>query len=345
MAAEGGATGVAIESGDLARQLAEQPYVFEFFQAVRLVEKFGGGRVPVGMFAQPRNECVRFSAHNSVCFPASEIQAFEWREAQPPAMTVNFMGLTGPLGTLPAYYTQLVAERARMRDTALRDFLDIFNHRMISLFYRAWEKYRFTVEFERSGRDQMSRHLFELIGLGTPTLEGRQAVPDYALAFYTGLLAARVRSAVSLRNLLEDYFEVPVEIVQFAGAWYRLDPATQTCLDRGESTPSECIALGAVVGDEVWNEQARVRIRLGPLTLAQYQDFLPTGGAYEPLRALVRFFARDELDFEVQLVLRRDEVPCCELGREDGSAARLGWTTWARSAPMGRDAEETIFQL
>ncbi len=345
MAAEGGAVGPAVKREGLSAELAEHPYVFEFFQAVRLAERFGNGRVPVGAFAQPRNECVRFRAHNSCAFPASEIQEFEWRESLPPLMTVNFMGLTGPLGALPIYYTQLIAERIRARDTAARDFLDIFNHRMISLFYRAWEKYRFTIEYERSGRDQMSRHLFELIGLGTPKLDGRQAVADYALAFYTGLLSAQVRSAVSLRNLLEDYFEVPVEIVQFAGAWYTLDAATQTCLDRGEATSSERVALGAVVGGEVWNEQARVRVRLGPLTLAQYLEFLPTGAAYESLRSLLRFYGRDELGFEVQLVLRRDEVPGCELGREGADAAMLGWTSWARSAAMGRDAEETVFQL
>lgn len=345
MAAEGGATRVALERTALEPELANHPYVFEFFQAVWLVERFSRGRVPVGGFEQPRTECVRFRVHNTVTFPASEIQEFEWRESRAALMTVNFMGLTGPQGVLPVYYTQLVAERIRARDTTLRDFLDIFNHRMISLFYRAWEKYRFTVDYERTGRDQMSRHLFELIGLGTRKLQDRQAVPDYSLAYYTGLLSARVRSAMSLKHTLEDYFEVPVQVVQFAGTWYKLDAGTQTCLERGETTESERIAFGAVVGDEVWNEQARIRIRLGPLKLRQYLDFLPSGSAYEPLRALVRFYARDELDFEVQLVLRRNEVPPCELGREDETAARLGWMSWAKSAAMARDPEETVLLL
>ncbi len=345
MAAEGGATRTALEPESLEAELAGHPYVFEFFQAVRLVERLSRGRTPVGGFAQPKTECVRFRVHNAAVFPASEIQAFEWRESQAPLMTLNFMGLTGPQGVLPVYYTQLVAERVRLRDTAVRDFLDIFNHRMISLFYRAWEKYRFTVDYERTGRDQMSRHLFELIGLGTRKLQDRQALPDYSLAYYTGLLSSRVRSAVSLRGALEDYFQVPVEIVQFAGRWYRLDAGTRTQLERGEKTDSECLALGAVVGDEVWNEQARVRIRLGPLTLRQYVDFLPAGSAYAPLKALARFYARDELDFEVQLVLRKEEAPPCELGREDETAAKIGWTSWAKTAPMEKNPEETVFQL
>lgn len=227
----------------------------------------------------------------------------------------------------------------------MRDFLDIFNHRMLSLFYRAWEKYRFDVDYERTGRDQLSRHLLELIGLGTRGLEKRQAVPDHSLAFYTGLLACRVRSAVSLESSLEDYFGVPVRVIQFSGAWYKLDRGTQSCLERGETTDSERLAFGAVVGDEAWNEQARVRIKLGPLTLPQYLDFLPTGTAYASLRSLARFYGRDEIDFEVQLVLARGEVPPCELGREDQTAPRLGWISWARSAPLGQDADETVLQL
>jgi type VI secretion system protein ImpH len=344
MAAEGRATGLALDRR-LESDLADQPYVYEFFQAVRLVERLSPGRVPVGTFAQPKTECVRFGVNNSLCFPASQIQAFQWRESGAPLMVVNFMGLTGPQGVLPVYYTQLVAERARLRDTAVRDFLDIFNHRMISLFYRAWEKYRFVVDYERTGRDQMSRHLFELVGVGTRKLQDRQPVPDYSLAYFTGLLSQRVRSAVAMRDMLRDYFDVPVEVIQFAGAWYKLDRATTSCLERGETTDSERLAFGAVVGDEVWNEQARVRIRLGPLTLAEYMDFLPTGTAYKPLHALARFYAREEMDFEVQLVLKREEVPGCELGREDDSAARLGWISWAKSRDMERDPEETVLQL
>ncbi len=235
-------------------------------------------------------------------------------------MRLNFIGLTGPLGVLPLYYTQLVSERARARDTAMRDFLDIFNHRMASLFYQAWEKYRFGIEYERSGRDQVSHHLLDFIGLGTAGLENRQTLSDHSLMYYAGLLSQHPRSAVALRQLIEDYFEVPAAIEQFAGAWYRLSPDMQCCLDRVQSD-SERVAIGAVVGDEIWDEQSRVRIVLGPLTMERYLDFLPSGTAFEPLRTLTRFFSGNEFDFEVRLVLERDDVPPCELGREDAGAA------------------------
>jgi type VI secretion system protein ImpH len=344
MAAEGRRSDPPVERDGLERALAEEPFRFEFFQAVWLLERLLGNRVPAGKFAKPGDEAARFGAHNTVSFPASEIQSLEWREGAPPLLRVNFMGLTGPLGVLPLYYTQLLAERARVRDTAARDFLDIFNHRIVSLFYQAWEKYRFTVEFERGGRDRLAQHLLDFIGLGTAGLEERQAVPDYSLIYYAGLLAQSPRSATALERLIEDYFEVPVKVEQFAGAWYKLEPSMQTRMEeRGDD--SDALGVGAVVGDEIWDEQARVRISIGPLTLSQYQDFLPTGTAYEPLRALVRFFSNDALDFEVRLVLAREEVPPCELGAEGEAAPRLGWVSWAKSAPMRRDPADAVLEL
>ncbi len=344
MAAEGGRSDLALTTRTLEDELMEEPYRFEFFQAVRLLEHFGRERTTVGRFAHPQTEVVRFGVTNSLVFPASEIQSLDSREGKPPLMRLNFVGLTGPLGVLPLYYTQLLSERVRARDTAMRDFLDIFNHRIVSLFYQAWEKYRFSIEYERSGRDQVSHHLLDFIGLGTEGLQDRQTVSDQSLMYYAGLLGQHPRSAVALRQFLEDYFDVPVAIEQFAGAWYRLSPDMQCCLDRAPSD-SERVAIGAVVGDEIWDEQSRVRIVLGPLSLERYLDFLPSGTAYEPLRALTRFFSGNEFDFEVRLVLKRDEVPACELGREDSGAPLLGWLSWAKSAPMGRDPEDAVLEL
>ncbi len=345
MAAESRTGNTAVTRYALESQLATEPFCFEFFQAVRLIERFMRDRVPVGRFELPSREVVRFSVQNTLVFPASQIQSFTWRTGEAPLMVVNFMGMTGPSGVLPLYYTQYVAERTRAKDTALRDFFDIFNHRMISLFYQAWEKYRFMVEHERSGQDKFSHHLLDLIGLGTAGLQKRQKVADHSLMYYSGLLSLHPRSAIALKQILEDYFEVPVEIAQFAGAWYKLEPDLQCLLDRDSAGDSERVAVGAVVGDEIWDEQMRVRIKLGPLTLEQYLDFLPTGTAFEPLRGLVRFFSGDELDFELQLILQRDEVPVCDLGREDEAAPMLGWTSWSKTMPMQRDPGDAVLEL
>jgi len=344
MGPEGGSVESAVAERQLERRLYQEPFVFEFFEAVRLLEKLAPERQPVGRFADPAAEAVRFSAHPSAAFPASEIQELLPAEgALPPRMVVNFMGLIGPLGVLPLWYTNLVQERVRARDTALRDFLDIFNHRAISLFYQAWEKYRFTVQYERGGRDQFSHYLLDLIGLGTRGLQDRQAVADDALLYYAGLLAQHPRSALALRQILEDYFGVPVVIEQFAGAWFALERPNQCWLEERRDD-AERLGFGVVVGDEVWDEQSRVRIRLGPLTLEEYRDFLPTGTAYQPLRALTRFFSC-EVDFEAQLVLKREEVPRLELGAEDEGAPVLGWVSWVRTVGMSRNPEDTILRL
>jgi type VI secretion system protein ImpH len=329
----------------IEQALREDPCSFEFFQAVALIQRLRvGEREPVGQFSNPEEEAVRFRVNNTLRFPASQIQAIDWqKEDVPPHMKVNFMGLTGPMGVLPYCYTELILERLKAKDATLQSFLDIFNHRIISFFYRAWEKYRFPATYYR-GNDEFTHHLLDFIGLGTPGLQDRQAVPDAALLHYVALLGSHSRSASALEAILGDYFEVPVEVEQFTGAWYRLDPEAQCCMNDSDSD-SEKLGEGTVIGDEIWNQESRVRIRLGPLTLSRYRDFLPGGNSLEPLKALVKFFSNDELDFEVKLVLKREEVPRCEVGTESDAAPRLGWVSWLKSVPLEKDPGDTILNL
>jgi type VI secretion system protein ImpH len=329
---------------ELEARLRKEPYAIRFFQAVRLLERLFPDRKPVGRFVNPAEEIVHFGANPSLAFPASEIQSLGWNEKKPHQMTVNFHGLVGPVGALPQWYTGLVADRTRSGDKTLRDFLDIFNHRFLSLFYQAWEKYRFPIAYERGEPDRFSRLLLDLIGMGTDGLQDRQAFPDEAFLFFAGILGQRPRSAKALELILNEYFEVPVEVQQLLGGWFPLDRATE-CLLGDRETPSEQLGIGAVAGNEVWDQGARARIKLGPLTLSQYLDFLPNGSAFPALQGLTRFFSSDEIDFEVQLVLERAEVPPCELGSEGDDSPKLGWVSWVRSSPMGRDPEDTVLAL
>ncbi len=360
MATTGGTgdTSLVVRYGAIEALLRRVPYEFEFFQAVRLLERTLPNRAPVGRFVSPGREVVRFSAHASFPFPASQIQRIEWpgggaadgrasdKDLPPgsaPRVVINFMGLAGPSGVLPLYYTELIVERIRQKDRAMLGFLDIFNHRMISLFYQAWEKYRFTIAYERGERDRFSHHLMDLIGVGTKSLENRLTVRDDSLLFYAGMLSLHSRSAAVLERILGDYFEIPVEVEQFVGAWQGLGQSDLCRFDRGLDA-SEQLGGGAIVGDEIWNQQSGVRIKLGPLGLSQYLDFLPSGTAYGPLWSLAKFVARDEIDFEIQLILKKDEVPGCELGLEDAAAPRLGWTSWAKTGPLLQDANDTILR-
>jgi type VI secretion system protein ImpH len=344
MATPGGGSDSPVDLSEVEELLRSEPYRFEFFQAIRLLERMAPDRKPLGRFTNPADEVARLGAFPSLSFPASEIQSIDWPEGEPPSLAVNFMGVTGPQGPLPHFYTTLILARLRAGDRTLRDFLDLFHHRMLSFFYQAWEKYRFAVSYERGERDRFSHHLLDLIGLGTLGLQERLAVPDDAFLFFAGILGQRPHSAHALELLLNDYFEVPCEVIQLVGGWFRLDETTECCIGE-RSTPSEQLGLGAVVGDEVWNQQARARIRIGPLELENYLDFLPNGSAYQPLRSLLRFWTNEEIDFEVQLVLEREEVPRCQLGGEGDGAPQLGWVTWMKSKPMERHPEETIFNV
>jgi type VI secretion system protein ImpH len=357
MATAGRSPHPVVVDANTRERLWEEPWSFRFFQAVRLLGRIYPHKLPVGRDGPPSEEIVRFAAHNSLSFPASEIQALEntadlkqpsGRRVPPlpPArMVVNFLGLTGPQGTLPLYYTELVRDRSRIKDHTLRDFLDLFNHRLVSLFYRAWEKYRFVVPYERGETSAISRILMSLVGLGTPNLTGRQAVSDQAYVYYAGLAGQQPRSAVALRHFIMDYFRVPAEVEQFVGCWKTLSADEVCLLGDANGSDSGVLGLGAVAGDEVWSAQTRARVVLGPLTLDQYLDFLPGGTAFQPLRAITRFFAGNEIDFEVQLILRREEAPPCQLGAVGGTGPKLGWVSWTKTRDMDRDPAETILDL
>jgi type VI secretion system protein ImpH len=333
------ATGRRADSA-LSERLLLEPHRFGFFQAVRLLETFAEGRTGVGRDGPPASETVRFHAEASLAFPASEVLDLEpGEDGGPASMTVRHMGLTGPQGTLPRHYTTLVMERLRQRDHALADFLDLFNHRLVSLFFRAWAKYRLHLGVRPDARDALSTYLYSLFGLGTAGLRGRLAVDDRALLFYTGLLAQRPRSAVGLVALLSDYFgDLPVRVGQFVGQWLALDPEGLTSLRLHGG--NNRLGVDAVIGSRVWHTQSRIRVLLGPMRYVRFCAFLPPGRASREVLALTRFFVGLELDFEFRLVLQAREIPSCQLGSTGPLATRLGWSTWLVSRPASDDADD-----
>lgn len=353
-------------------RLRDEPYGYDFFQAVRLLHLIRPESAEVGRAGPVEAEPVRFRSLASTSFPPSAIADLRTppeNPTAPPTMTVSFFGLIGPKGVLPQHYTELVMRQEMLRDSdkgALRAWFDLFNHRVIGLFYRAWEKYRFIIGYERAQRpstrprepDTFTTALLSLIGLGTRGLQDRlRATPaadsrdqaridDLSLLHFTGLFSHRPRNAIGLAAILREYFSQPVQVRQFQGQWLELEPASQSRLGGG---PESRNALGrnVVAGSRVWEIRSKIRIVLGPLSYEDFQAFLPNRahpGSFFALAHLVRFYLGPDLDFDVQLLLDRNAVPRCLLAGSGDSGAILGWNSWICTAPLDFDAPDAIFE-
>lgn len=337
------------------KEFLSEPWRFEFTQAMRVLLRNSGhgeNASPIDRRFDAAQEPARIGANQSLAFPASDIQEL----SEPVAgskrqMLINFLGLTGPSGVLPVAYTEFLmgrdtgAAKSRIPAEAV-EFLDIFNHRMAMMFYYAWEKYRFPVVFERRAeQDLFPRILLSLVGLGTEFLQKRQAVDDTLFARYASAFAVQPRSASALEGILCDFFDVPIAVEQFAGAWYQLDEESTTRFEDGQSE-SEMLGYGVVVSNEYWSQEFMVRLRIGPLDLDTYRKFLRGGAYLDRLNAVCRFFSRSEFVFEAQLILRKEQVPDTILSAgEDPSASQLGWTTWAKSAALEENPGDVIMRL
>jgi type VI secretion system protein ImpH len=332
--------------------LFERGYEFEFFQAVRLLSRVFPRRRAVGTAAKPVEEIARFGVQRSIqamVFPASAIDNIEKiaGSPDPAAMTIAFLGLTGTQGVLPLCYTEHMVARAGAKpaDDTLAAFLDLFNHRLISLFYRAWEKHRPPVLYELGAirgqqPDPFTQNLFDLIGMGTEGLRGRMGVRDESLLLYAGLLAQRPHSAAALRGILQDYFGVAIEIDQCLGSWYELEEVDRCYLAPAEERSQ--LGVGTFIGAEVWDQQARFRVRVGPLSLKGFTEFLPEGPVMAKLVELTRYIAGNAMVFDVQVFLKADHVPLCQLSDEGAAAPRLGWMSWLRTDEFTEAAGDAV---
>jgi type VI secretion system protein ImpH len=319
----------------VAEWLFAEGFRFEFYQAVKLLELLNPTAVAVGEGAMPQREAVRFKSHVGFAFPASEVVAVTpaAHHGVPAEMTVTFLGLAGGLGPLPAAYTEWLLERIWQRDTALRDFLEIFNHRLVSLMHRVRKMHRIGLAIEPPGEDPVAHYLFALMGLGTPGLQGRMLVKDRALLFYAGLLAQRPRSMAGLEHVLADYFGITVKGQQCLGQWQHLAAEQWTSI--GVSGRNQGLGLGVVLGRRVWDQQGRFEIHLGPLSLAQFLDFLPIGSAFHTLCELTRFYVGPQVLFSLRLTLQAAEVPASRLSTTGGP--RLAWTSWLKTRAFAAD--------
>lgn len=319
----------------LTQTLFDEPQRFEFYQAMLLLERLRPDCVPIGEGVERDREAVRLTSNPGLAFPPSDVRSLtEGADGAPPRMEVSFLGLAGARGPLPHAVTEVLLSRLRSKDSAFRDFLDIFNHRLVSLMYRVRRHTRLSLSTERPEDTRFAGHLLALLGLGTPHMKDRLGPRDRVLLPYVGLLAGRARSGPGLEIMLSDHFRVPVRVEALVGRHLVLDEDERTALGGPGLGRNNVLGESVVVGARVWDRQSTFALHIGPLTLRQFLGFLPIGRSHGDIQALTRFYVGEHLDFDLRLNLRPEEVPQARLGRTDG--AYLGWTSWLKRSPDSR---------
>jgi type VI secretion system protein ImpH len=244
---------------------------------------------------------------------------------------VRLFGLFGPNGPLPLHITEYARERMRHAgDPTLSRFLDIFHHRFVTLFYRAWAQAQPHVNHDRPAEDRFASYVGAFVGLSPAALRERDSLPDLAKFFHAGALIRHTRNAEGLRAILQHFCRVPVQVEEFVGHWLTLETRERTCLGREGAT----LGSAAVAGSQVWDSQSKFRLHVGPLSLGEYEAFLPGGTVIQKMVDWVRLYLCYEFDWDVRLILRKDDVPPLSLGQ----SGRLGWTSWLGRRQAATDA-------
>ena len=317
---------------DLERRAARM----DFFQALRLIENAHPELPRIGTSLRPRDDAVRLGQDPSLSFHPSALGQYLRSGADARArLAVNFFGLLGANGPLPTHLTEYVRDRLRHGgDPTLLAFLDVFHHRMLSLFYRARASAEPAISLDRADGDRFSSFVGSLFGIGAPGLRERDTIGDFAKLHFAGLLASRARPASGLATILREYFKLPLRIEQFAGHWMALPDEIQSRI--GRAGDGNRLGGSLVLGRKVWDCQNKFRIVIGPVGYADYRRFMPGGDSLQRLLAWVRTYCGLALDWEVHLILQKEERPPLRLG----GPVRIGWSTWLASAPPARDPDQ-----
>ena len=305
----------------LIDEMKAEPWRFDFYHALRRLERGHPRRPRIGDSAARREEYCDLGQVPYLEFPASNLAAVEEQDGRL-RILVKFLGLLGPHGALPLATTDESLGWSLMRDNAFPRFLDIFNGRFLQLFFRAWADARPIAQHDRPSDDRFIAYVGSFAGIGSEVLADRDTVPDMAKLSFAGLVAPRTKSASRLTRFLQGLFEVKVEIDEFVGSWLAFEP--DHCSRLGGINAS--LGRDALLGSRVFSVEDKIRVRLFVKNFAEYEQFLPTEtpNLSEPLADAVYFYIGDELEWEVELAIPAGEVVPVRLGR----SGRLGWTSW-----------------
>lgn len=302
--------------------LLETPGNFAFAQALDVVARYLRSS---GLHVD--DETFRFSVNPNLSFPPSDIESLRLLEDENGAvrveMMMNLLGLHGAASPLPAYFTEYVAQNQDDPD-ALRDFFDIFNHRLVAILHASWRKYRYYTQYRQYAVDRLSRRFFSFVGVGHEQIRQAKNLNWPRLMAYMGLIAFSGESAGSMESILRHYFShQDMYVIPCVTRWVQIPEDQQTRL----GTANCAAGLDFILGTEVPDQTGKFRIRISNLTWDEFISFLPHKSKFGELQTLTKFVLRSRLDFDVELRLRPEEVRSWKL--EEGNDMFLGWATWS----------------
>ena len=330
-------------------RLHHDPGRFGFFQAVRLMYGDSGFD---GRGTGTRPGPLRFTTPPSLSFPPSELHSITHSDTAT-RVCVNFLGLTGPSGVLPRTYTELLIARKTHRDPSAQDFLDLFNHRLVALFWLAWAKHRPEIGREFGFHNSVLRYLEHIVGMGTPALQAqlhpgkrsgttaRKPLPGAAMTYFSGLISQRPHGEVSLAQVVSAVVQAPVRANGCLGTWQDVSRDARTRLgDAAHRLGHDC-----VLGTRYWDRQTTLELTIGPIDRNLFNALLPSGSMLPDIIELSRFLTGLALDLRIRLSLRADQVPPLRLGARNTDRPRLGWNTWLGGRSDPRPAQDCEFHF
>ncbi|WP_058912957.1 type VI secretion system baseplate subunit TssG [Entomohabitans teleogrylli] len=312
--------------------LMAQPWRYDLFQLLRHIDARGGSPWPLGRGGLPRHESVRLGQQPSLSFAPSNIAGITPRDGSPLYDIAQYgFGLFGPNGPLPLHLTEYVRERVfHHQDRALLAFVDLFHHRLLTLFYRAWADAQPAVSPDRADNQRFNHYLASLQGAAQHSGQ-TDSINRHAPLFFTGHLIRHGRDPQGLENILRHAFALPVRIIENLPCWLPIETDEQACLKAGKDAPR--LGANAFLGIAARDVQHKFRIELGPMSRDTYRRFLPGGALCRQLRDWVRRYLGIEYQWDVRLILQPEHCQGARLG--DGDP--LGLSTWL-GAPVPPDS-------
>lgn len=324
----------------LIEELLANPQRFDLVQAMAILERHAGAVVPLGVGMDPELEGLRIEQDAGLAFPASDVSAVSRGRDGRPVLRQPVIGVAGLGGPLPQAFTEAMLERLHRRDPTMAAFLDIFNHRLASIFYRIRRSTLPLLNASPEG-SSIASALRSFVGLGTPGLPGRLPdVPDRMVLGFAGIFADRRRSAASLETVLSGTFRVPVKVRSFEGRWLRLEPRERTALGRGGRDESRRLGGGAVLGSRVWDQHAAYVVQFSFDALPAFLDALPSGRHHRTIASMCRFHSDGVAEPVMEMRLAAKAVPELKVSTREGQ--RLGWTSWLIGKGRKAKADGTV---